>query len=453
MRTVVALVVVSVTAAGLAVAVDRANRPDAAPAATRPAPKAPVLSLRRAPELVARTVADVRITSALDAILEDSRYRASRECLVVEEGDRVLFTRDAAERFVPASTMKVLTGIAALEALGAEHTFRTEARLVDGRLWLVGGGDPLLATPEYAATFPNQPQTFTNFEQLAQSIVDAGVRDIPAGVWGDESRYDTERFVASWKPVYITENDISPVSALTVNDSFFQYRPLPRKQTDRPALHAAAVLTGLLRARGVTVAEPGEGVAPAAPAVASVVSPPLTEVVGQMLRESDNMTAELLVKEVGKKVSSRGTWPDGVAAIRETLDAAGYDADGYQAVDGSGLDVSDRLSCGLLMDALDQVGTSSAIASGFAVAGETGTLARRFVDNPAAGRLRAKTGSLNFVVGLTGFVDTAPGRVLEFALLANDLPDRLDSGRRLQESVGAVLATYPDAPTVEALAP
>ncbi|MDQ3106721.1 MAG: D-alanyl-D-alanine carboxypeptidase, partial [Actinomycetota bacterium] len=79
--------------------------------------------------------------------------------------------------------------------------------------------------------------------------------------------------------------------------------------------------------------------------------------------------------------------------------------------------------------------------------------ATRFKGNAAEGRLRAKTGSLNFVSGLVGFVDAADDRTLEFALLANDLPDRNDSGRALQERVGAILAGYPKAPPASALQP
>ncbi|MEA3076606.1 MAG: D-Ala-D-Ala carboxypeptidase 3 family, partial [Actinomycetota bacterium] len=86
----------------------------------------------------------------------------------------------------------------------------------------------------------------------------------------------------------------------------------------------------------------------------------------------------------------------------------------------------------------------------------TGTLATRFKGNPAEGRLRAKTGTLNYVAGLVGFLDpppATPGPTLEFALLANDLPDRSDSGRLLQDLVAAALAEYPDAPAESALSP
>ena len=423
----------------------------------------PVLSPRRAPEALATVVGEVRLTSALDAVLDDPSIGGSSTCLTVEQGDALVYARNPDVSLLPASTMKVLTGMAALRRMGNDFRYVTEVRtatppsadgVVNGPLFLVGSGDPLLSTEGYAASFKNQPQVFTSLDALANAVVAAGVKQVPAGVVGDESRYDTARYVASWKPVYLTDNDVGPVSALTVNDGFTQFKPLPRRHAPSPALHAAATLTLLLRDRGVAVGNPGEGVAPDGPvAIADVKSPPLPEVVGEMLRESDNMTAELIVKELGKRFGAGGSWPAGLEVIKATVADAGLPVDHYHAVDGSGLDVADRLSCTLLMEALDLAGPDGAVSAGFPVAGRSGTLVDRFKGNPAEGKLRAKTGSLNFVAGLAGFVESTGAGTLEFAMLANGLPDRLASGRSLQERVGAALSRYPEAPPIEELAP
>jgi D-alanyl-D-alanine carboxypeptidase/D-alanyl-D-alanine-endopeptidase (penicillin-binding protein 4) len=417
----------------------------------------PVLSARRAPEVLSRTVAQVRLTSDLDAAMT-----VGNACLSVEDGEATIYGHAADATLTPASTLKVLTGTAALRRLGPQFRFTTEVRtdrpvvggVLDGPLWLVGAGDPLLSTQAYADSFRNQPQVFTSLDTLADRIVEAGVHEIRGGIVGDDSRFDAVRYLPSWKPVYITENEIGPVGALVVNDNFAQFRPKRTIATPDPAKHGAVVLTDLLRGRGVIVADAGAGAAPTeATSVASVSSPPLPEVVGEMLRESDNMTAEVLTKELGRRFGNGGSWAEGTRVIRETVGEAGLPAEGYAAVDGSGLDVSDKLSCALLMDALDLAGPTGPVADGLAVAGRTGTLALRFKGNPAEGRLRAKTGSLNFVAGLVGFVAAADDRTLEFALLANDLPDRTESGRALQERVGAVLAQYPQAPPAARLAP
>jgi serine-type D-Ala-D-Ala carboxypeptidase/endopeptidase (penicillin-binding protein 4) len=186
-------------------------------------------------------------------------------------------------------------------------------------------------------------------------------------------------------------------------------------------------------------------------AVGSVVSPPMKELVAQMLRESDNNTAELLTKELGKRFGGAGTWTAGVAVVRDTVAEIGLPTSGFAASDGSGLDRGDRITCSMLMAAIDL--EKGALVPAFAVAGKTGTLSRRFVGNPAEGRLKAKTGTLNFVSGLVGVVEPPSGALIEFALLANELPDRIRSGEVLQERVGAALARYPEAPPLEELGP
>ena len=454
---VLAVVFVASTAVTL-VAAFGGERPSGP--SNRAALRTPVLSARRAPELLSRTVAHIRLRTDLDAATDV----AGRTCLTVEEGDAAIYGRNGDDTLTPASTLKVLTGMAALRKLGDGFQFITpvvaaapmaEGGIIDGPLWLVGSGDPLLSTKAYADSFRNQPQVYTSMDTLADNLYAAGVREVRGGVLGDESRFDTVRYVPTWKPGYITDNEIGPVSALVVNDNFAQFRPKRTIATPTPGTHGAVILTELLRARGVLIVpEGGEGVAPAgAVTVASVASPPLPEVVGELLRESDNMTAEVLTKELGARFGSGGTWAAGTEVIRATVAEAGLPPEGYSAVDGSGLDVTNRLSCTILMDALDLAGPVGPVASGFAVAGQTGTLAQRFLGNPAEGRLRAKTGSLNNVVGLVGFVDAADDRTLEFALLANELPTRLEAGRVLQERVGAVLAQYPKAPPAAALEP
>lgn len=421
----------------------------------------PVLSARRAPDLLARRVAERHLSAGLDAALGEA---AGRSCLVVERAGRRLYARRPDEVLIPASNRKLLTAAAVLARLGPDARFATVARaqaaprdgVVEGPLYLVGGGDPLLATADFAATARTQPAVRTPVEALVAALRAAGVREVRGPVVGDEGRYDAQRYVPTWKPSYVAAAESGPTSALVVNDGFAEFRPR-RVAAPAPAQHAAAVVTTLLRASGVVVA--AEAVAGSAPPgaleVARVDSPPVSEVVGEMLRESDNLTAELLTKELGYRVRGpgHGTTADGVAVTAETLAAAGLPAAGAVAADGSGLDRSNRATCGLLLATLVAAGPDGPLADGLAVAGRSGTLARRFSGgHPAAGRLRAKTGALDEVVGLSGWVDVAPDPDLAFSLLANALPSTA-AGGALQERVGAELAAYPKAPGAAELGP
>ena len=321
-----------------------------------------------------------------------------------------------------------------------------------GPLYLVGGGDPLIGSAAYEASRKYPPPRWTHVESLADAVVNAGVKEIRGGVLGDDSRYDRQRVISSWPPRYTSLGDIGPMSALSVNDGFEAYA-VQHVASAAPARHAASVLTDLLRARGVTVSQPAaEGRAPAsAVPVASVASLSVHDLVTEMLEQSDNDTAELLVKELGHRFGGEGTTKAGLQVVHKTLTDARLPVAGWTAVDGSGLDRSDRATCELLMGTLTEGPHAAEIVEGLPVAAGNGTLAHRFVGHLAAGRLRGKTGSLDGVISLSGVVDGSGGR-LTFALVMNQLPSE-ELGMRFADQVGDILAGYPDAPRADDLAP
>src|SRR5262245_11714568 len=253
---------------------------------------------------------------------------------------------------LPASTQKLLTAAAALTTLGADFRFETnvvaasEGPTLD-RLWFVGSGDPVIRTAEYADAGVSTP-----LEALADAIVAKGVRRI-GSVVGDDYRYDSMRFLPSWSPTYKIDFDVGPVGALEVTESIALVNGKPVMHDD-PAVYAAAELTRLLRARGVSVGEPTRGIAPeGATRIASVTSQPLRTIVRWMLLTSNNLTAEMLTKEVGVRTRGEGTTATGVAMVQAKLRELGLALDGQTMVDGSGLDRQNRLTCRILVDVVD----------------------------------------------------------------------------------------------------
>ena len=431
--------------------------------APAPAPlSTPVLSLRRVPNLLSRVVAETHLRADLDRIMSDPVYGAARDrsCLVVGDpgGGTVHYSRQPSLGLIPASTLKLLTTAAALAEFGPDKRFVTDVRAsappANGTvadLYLVGGGDPLLSTAEFASDggYMGQARRSTSIEALAERVVAAGVRRVDR-VLGDESRYDSERLVPSWNPRYIANFDISPLSALVVNKAFVTTTP-PSVATSPPA-HAASVLATQLRARGVTVGDTAAARMPAGTTrVASIESAPLKDVVAEILENSDNLAAELLVKEMGTRPGVPGSTVAGLAAIDERLrQLADVAPDEVDAVDGSGLDRSDRTTCAVLQRVV--ASGPAGLSEGLPVAGRNGTLYRRFLNTPAAGKVRAKTGSLEGVAGLSGLVSAEGGRTVAFSLIANELPST-SAGVGLQDRVVNVLSAFPRAPAAEALAP
>lgn len=387
------------------------------------------------------------LLTSLDAVWSQTSQPAS-SCLMVLDDEHVLFERNPDMAVTPASTMKLLTATAALARLDPNERLRTPVLAataptsgIVGDLYLVGGGDPVLGTVDWAAHFNRQPRLFTSIESLADRIVGAGVREVRGRVVGDDGRYDRERYVPTWPQRYRDDNQTGRLSALSVNDGFAVWdRPndfdIPWDDAPRDA---AAVLTALLRARGVVVTgDPAGGaVPPGAIELAAVESPTIASLVAAMLQDSDNGTAELLVKELGLRVHGAGTSAAGAAAIAETLTELGLPMRDVTVRDGSGLDPENRITCRLLAAILRRADPDGPVAAGLPVAAQTGTLYKRFLATPVAGNLRAKTGSIRGVASLAGYADGVTG-VLTFAQVLNGIGSQTDA-RRVQDSLGAAL--------------
>jgi D-alanyl-D-alanine carboxypeptidase/D-alanyl-D-alanine-endopeptidase (penicillin-binding protein 4) len=363
-------------------------------------------------------------------------------CLVVTEGGKVVFERNPDGAVAPASTMKLLTATAVLARIDPASRLSTPVYAatppdatgaVVGDLFLVGGGDPVLGTAAYRNHFTRKPRLINGIEALADRVVAAGVRHVTGRVVGDDGRYERRRYGATWPARYVTANETGPLSALSVNDGFERWSP-DRPFPD-PAAGAAAVLNELLRQRGVKVdGLPGSGITPQGMfQVAVLPSPTLAELVGQMLLDSDNDTAEMLLRELGLRVLGQGTTDAGRRVALDTLFKLGMPMRDVRMLDGSGLDPADRVTCRLMV-ALSGSPHAARIQASVPVAGRSGTLYKRFLNTPVAGRLRAKTGSIKGVASLVGWVDSTAGHRYAFAYVENGVtPSR---GSHLQDELG-----------------
>jgi D-alanyl-D-alanine carboxypeptidase/D-alanyl-D-alanine-endopeptidase (penicillin-binding protein 4) len=261
------------------------------------------------------------------------------------------------------------------------------------------------------------------------------------------------------------DGEVGPLTALSVNDARVvpgssqlasiagAYSTTPSAD---PAGHAATVFAELLRARGITV--DGETKAGPAPAsgqqIAAVDSLTVAEIVAQMLRFSDNNTAELLLKEIGLKAKKDPSSAGGAAVVLETLKGWGLNTEGVVVADGSGLDQTNRVTCDLLVRLLERDGPLGPLAAGLAVPQQNGTLRDRYEDSPAIDNVRAKTGTLSGVTSLSGWVASDIGSHIAFSYLMN-MPDRAVEQTDLerQELLTELLTTYPDLPPMDQLEP
>jgi D-alanyl-D-alanine carboxypeptidase/D-alanyl-D-alanine-endopeptidase (penicillin-binding protein 4) len=311
--------------------------------------------------------------------------------------------------------------------LGPNRTLITTTVRAGDRVVLVGGGDPTLASPR---SVPRYPPAARLVDLAARTAAELGPgARVSVGV--DDFLFTGPRTGYGWKPNYLPDGDVAPVSALELDGARLRPDDNPKTPDPRaadPALHAGRAFAAMLKTRGVTVIGPVARVrAPAsARALARVESAPVRELVESMLGRSDNDLAEALIRHIALATKRPATFAGGAAAVMAAVAEVGVD--GPLLHDGSGLSTLDRATPAQLA-AL--VATAAApghpelreVISGLPVAGFSGTLEKRFASAPPGrGVVRAKTGTLTGVSTLAGVVVTADGRLLAFAATAPHAP-------------------------------
>ena len=342
----------------------------------------------------------------------------------------VVFERNATLSLVPASNQKLPVAYAALALLGPGYRFHTEvvgtgALVGDvwhGDLWLRGFGDPTLEPADLDA--------------LAAEVASWGIRRVDGAVIADESWFDARRTAPGWRPrFYLYESP--PLSALVVDRGRYRGRT-----STTPALAAGSLLRQSLEAAGITVGgrtRSGVLTSSGLP-LARDVSEPLADVVRFMGRESDNYTAEMLVKQLGATYAGLGSTAAGARVIRGALGEAGVPLAGVRLADGSGLSGLDRLTAAavvaLLEAGLAEGDLRDAFLQSLAVAGVNGTLEDRMERLPARGQVIAKTGTTRTASALSGFVRDR----YVFAVLQNGSPVSTYWSRIAQDRFATALA-------------
>ncbi len=327
----------------------------------------------------------------------------------------------------PASNQKVIVAIGALELLDPEARLRTRllaaaapsAGTIDGDLVLEGGGDPTFWDVGPGSLY-----------ELAEALADHGVTRVTGSLWADESRYDQVRRAPGWTDRQIP-GDAAPISALTVRAN--RLFDTPEYLAD-PATGNLGVFLQYLADVGITV-EGGVGgtvgdtadlPAPATHELAFAQSPPIARLVQLMLTNSDNVMAELLVKEIDRAAGGPGSTAGGLAAAARIVEAWCVSLDGIDD-DGSGLSYANSRSARewrQMLQVAQQQAWWPTMRDGLPVAGDPdGTLKNRLKGPSTIGNLRGKTGTINVARALSGTFTTAGGRAATFSVIINDDDD------------------------------
>ena len=326
-----------------------------------------------------------------------------------------VFEQAAGDPLQPASATKMLTAAAALYTLEPDATLKTDVVRKGDAVTIKAAGDVWL-TPK-------------DVDELAEKVGDASAVYIDTSIWPEETQ------MPGWDPLDIDGGFVAPMEPAMISGARLNGEPsgdVPRSHT--PALDVAQTLADKVGAQTV-----GFGPAPEdGEVVASVESPPLTERMREMVKESDNVMAEAIGREVARKRG--GTSPQ---ATLDTLTEHGFDISGVTLADSSGLSRFDLIPPRLLDDIMLRATSTDELRDllpTLAIAGGDGTLYDRYGDLDGKGWVRAKTGTLTGTSALVGTVTSEVGNVYTFAMISND--SDILTARRLMDEFTSTLRQY-----------
>jgi serine-type D-Ala-D-Ala carboxypeptidase/endopeptidase (penicillin-binding protein 4) len=426
-----------------------------------------------------------------------------------------LFAHDADNGLEIASNTKLLTSIAALGTLGGGFRWRTAVYADDiddatgkvkGNVYLRGRGDPTLSVADLKqlaadvaargirsidgelvvdATyfdgdtepphFNEQPKEQSGFRApvaslgVGKSAFTVTVLPEPGGAGFVELEPDVPDYIKLGKIEVKTVTDkrtrlkidVKPKAGKLEVDVSGQIKVATgsydvRKRVDDPIKLATDVFKTALAAREIKLAKKSialGAVPPTAKLVAAHDSAPLSLVIRDMNKQSDNFVAETVLKTLGAEARTTpgpATWADGKAAVAAYLTKLGMPPGSYRADNGSGLysasDVSARQLVVLLEAAYRDFRIGPDLVASLPVGGVDGTLAHRWSKSAAKGRVRAKTGTLDKVVTLAGYIGVEGAHQLAFAIVANDIPQgQRAAARSLADDMVDAMLAYVDA--------
>lgn len=182
--------------------------------------------------------------------------------------------------------------------------------------------------------------------------------------------------------------------------------------------------------------------------IASQLSPPLSAIAAKTLKPSQNLYTELILRTLGKVAGGNSKLSNedaGLEVVKTFLREAGVETNRVFMTDGSGLSRNDLVTANTSVQLLTYMSRhryANAFREALPIAGVDGTLSNRMKGTVAAGNVRAKTGSLNGVATLSGYVTSAAGEHLVFSIIVNNYTEELDARHSYLDAIAVLLASF-----------
>ena len=358
----------------------------------------------------------VNVQTRLDSLVTDPLLERTQLGLMVYDlsADSILYNYGGRQTLRPASTMKLLTSVTALDVLGSSYDYRTylyyKGTIADGVLtgdvWLVGGMDPLFDD--------------TDMRIMAETLHRVGIDSISGRIVRDVSFKEEALLGEGW----CWDDDNPQLSPLLVSGKD-EFADRFKEELQKCGIAVNAPITTERLPKDVLL-------------ICSR-SHRLSEVLEPMMKESDNLYAESMFFQLAATVGKRpATAAHARQVIKTTVTKAGVTGIPYRIADGSGLSlynyVTPELMVRLLRYAYLKRDIMAALYPALPVAGVDGTLKKRMKGGPAQGNVHAKTGTLSGVSSLAGYCRAANQHLLAFCIINQGIMKNAE-GRDFQDKV------------------
>ena len=359
---------------------------------------------------------------------------------------QTLFSKDEQQPARTASVMKVLTAAVALDVLGPDYRITTSVMVSPsepGKIYLVGAGDVTLSRMPGNITsyYAKAPKLDSLTKQIASwakaSSISISAVSVDSSLFGGEKEWHP-----TWSRLGLSSGYMAPVSALQIDAARLTSTRNPNtwlaQRTSTPVKQAGDLFVASLNKMGIATGL--KATAAKAPTdsvvIASVQSRPVSELVANMLRVSDNSIAEALGRVASIKSGLDGSMASLTPLYKKVLKARGLDVSKISVIDASGLSRLNQVPAALINDLLllvnQGVGDYEALEAGLPISGESGSLKSRFATGSKVetkGKVIAKTGYILTGYSLAGFLTAKDGTELIFTVY--NLAERANANHRL----------------------
>jgi serine-type D-Ala-D-Ala carboxypeptidase/endopeptidase (penicillin-binding protein 4) len=336
-----------------------------------------------------------------------------------------IFQRNAFTSMTPASNTKLFTTAAALSMLGGNFPLYT--KLITNDLNIKNG---IINGDLYIKGYGNSTFTVSDMDMMVKELINKGIRKITGQIIGDDNYFDDVYFRADWIPDEVANVTLPPISAIVIDrNRTVTYKKVRRRMRtystniSDPPLYAAKLLREKLVSNGISVGGTfAKGEAPKNTIVFAESKIILRDLISLINKHSDNFLAECLFKTIGAESSKdKGNSFYSTQAIINFLEENGVYLKGSSVVDGSGISRFDQVTpisiVGILEKMYFDIANFDDYYKSLSIAGVDGTLRNRFTGTSAENNLHGKTGTLDGISSLSGYLKTGNGDDLIISMI------------------------------------